>query len=485
MAHGEQSRGNRGHAQGDDAARAAGGGGASGARALGTRVAAVLLWLCVWQAASRLVGSTILLAGPLDTLVRLGQLIGDARFGSIVAFSCVRIVGGFLLAYGAAVVLGWLAHRFAVVHQVLEPAVATLKSVPIACIIVLLLIWVGSRRVSGIAVFLAVFPAVYYSCVQGLAQVDPQVDEMLRVFGARGPVRLCAHVWPQVLPFLVGTSKNVCGMAWKAGVAAELIGSPLGSLGERIYQSKILLETADLFAWTIVVVALSALFEWAFVALLDRSGGWSLRLALVLAQRLPAPGGREVPPEGIALQGAAVGYPGTTVAEDLSIRLAPGSRTLLTDASGAGKTTLLRSVAGLQPLVAGGAELPRVVTMVFQEARLVEALSAVENVVLVAGAGVSAGQAGGLLGELLPSEGLDVPVRELSGGQRRRVEIARALACHSSAVLLDEPFASLDALAHRDAAAFVLRHLEGRTLLVASHVAGDAQLLDAQELSLF
>lgn len=120
----------------------------------------------------------------------------------------------------------------------------------------------------------------------------------------------------------------------------------------------------------------------------------------------------------------------------------------------------------------------------FQEARLVEALTAEENVLLVGAGGLSEGAAHLLLAELLDEDALGRPVSELSGGQRRRVEIARAVAHPSQALLFDEPFASLDAASHREAAAFVLRHLAGRTLLVASHAAEDVELLDAERLSL-
>ena len=106
-----------------------------------------------------------------------------------------------------------------------------------------------------------------------------------------------------------------------------------------------------------------------------------------------------------------------------------------------------------------------------------------QNVRLVtAGLGEAEARAG--LGELLPAQALDVPVSELSGGQRRRVEIVRALLHPSTAVLLDEPFASLDGESHRQAAEFVRWHLSGRTLLVASHAADDAELLGAARLSL-
>lgn len=451
------------------------------------KAGAVLLWLAIWQLASVLVGSNILLAGPIETIERLKQLVVEPRFLTTVCFSIVRIMGGFAVAYVAAVGLALAAHRWPLVGQLFAPAFSALKSVPIACVIVLLLIWVGSRRVSSVAVFLAVFPAVYFSCAEGLANVNPKVSEMLEVFRVRGVVRLLAHVWPSALPYLVGTSKNICGMAWKAGVAAELIGSPMGSIGERIYQSKILLETADLFSWTIVVVALSAIFERIFVALLSRSDVLSRRAALMLAKEPPRMDidVMDPVPSSVVLNDAFIGYETTVIAQGLNLNMGPGSRVVLTDVSGTGKTTLLRTVAGLQPLLSGEAPLlPPTVTMVFQEARLVESLSAVDNIRLMAGA-PDAHQIRKALKELLPETVLDEPVSKLSGGQRRRVEIARALLCPSTTVLLDEPFASLDAQAHRDAAAFVRYYLQGRTLIVASHIPGDAELLGAEALELF
>jgi NitT/TauT family transport system permease protein len=445
------------------------------------RAGAVAFWLLVWQLASMAVGSELLLAGPAAVLVRLAQLVPTAAFWSTVGFSLARIAAGFAVAFALGLVLGLAAHRWHALAELLAPAVSFLKSVPIVCVIVLLLMWVGSVRVSAIAVFLAVFPAIYFSVLEGRSAANPGLGELLRVMGVSGWRRFLADTWQQLLPYLVATCRNACGMAWKAGVAAELIGSPRGSMGERIYQAKLLLETGDLFAWTIVVVALSWACEKAFLALLRATGGWALAASVPRAVASQRQQPASVPtPAGILLDNVTLGYDGAPVAT-CNLALAPGSCTVLADPSGAGKTTLVRTVCGLLAPLSGHVQAPGAgaLSVQFQDTRLVEAMTAEQNVLLCSAGALSAVEVHALLMELLPEDALGRPVAELSGGQRRRVELARALVHSGAAVVLDEPFASLDADSHKAAAAFVLRHLGGRTLLVASHAHGDAELLHA------
>lgn len=448
------------------------------------RAGAVAFWLVVWQLASMAVGSELLLAGPMAVLVRLVELMPTAGFWSVVGFSLARIAAGFAVAFVLGLVLGLLAHRWRTLAELLAPAVSFLKSVPIVCVIVLLLMWVGSVRVSAIAVLLAVFPAIYFSVLEGRSAADPGLGELLRVMGVPGWRCFLADTWQQLLPYLVATCRNACGMAWKAGVAAELIGSPRGSMGERIYQAKLLLETGDLFAWTIVVVALSWACERAFLAWLRSTGCWALGTSVPRAagerRRVAAPA-----PSGIALEGVTLGYGDVAVAT-CDLVLAPGSRAVLDDPSGAGKTTLIRTACGLLAPLSGWVLAPGwgELSVQFQDSRLVEAMTAEQNVLLCSAGALSGGEAHALLAELLSEDALGRPVAELSGGQRRRVELVRALAHPGAAVVLDEPFSSLDAVSHEAAAAFVTRHLGGRTLLVASHVSGDVELLHAAPVRL-
>ncbi|WP_028263878.1 ATP-binding cassette domain-containing protein [Atopobium fossor] len=454
------------------------------------RIGAVALWLVVWQFVASVIGNDLILVGPLVAVERLVHIMVSETFIPVVSFSFVRIALGFCIAFVVACALGVGASYSKLLKMVLQPVVSMLKSTPIVCIIVVLLIWVGSASVSGIAVFLVVFPAIYLATLQGIESSSHDMRCLLEVFDVGLVHQFLVDGYQQVLPYLIATSKNACGMAWKAGVAAELIGTPAGSMGLFIYQAKLLFEVGDVFAWTIAIVALSWFSEKCFVWLLTQSGTWALRLALpryVETAYIDKADAKTL----VHFQKATLGYDGNATATDFDFTLNMGNRVVVCDPSGTGKTTLINTIAGIIPLIQGqmnsASELR--ISLMSQQSLLIEALSAVQNVQLICGARITEHDIRAVLSELLSqdetSDLLDKPVCQLSGGQRRRVELVRALLHDSQLVLLDEPFSSLDAAAHEHAAQFVLKHLHGRALLVASHATKEAQLLNATALELF
>lgn len=449
-----------------------------------TRCAPVAFWLVVWQVVSMLDSSGILLCGPLDALLALCRLSSTQTFWNSIWFSTLRIVAGVLLGYIIAGVLAAASWHTSTAHILLQPALLAIKSTPVACVVVILLIWTGAANVSVITVLLLVVPAIYFALCAGLDNMDAGQRDLFEIFGARGRRRFFALIWPAVLPYLQAASSTVLGMSWKAGIAAELIGVPAGSLGERIYQAKLLLETPDLFAWTFCVICLSWLFEHGAMALLR--GTWPRAAKLALgAPRDLMESGRGNSDASLRAQGLLIGYGAEPLCEPLGFSLGPSSCLCLQAPSGTGKTTLLHTIARLQRPLAGSLENTAWGrSMMFQDTRLVEDLDAIDNILLFARPGFARKDARDLACELLPKDALSRPVCELSGGQRRRVELARAFAAPGELVLLDEPFGGLDAQAHSCALAFVKRHGAGRIVVFATHDANDAQVLGAQILEL-
>lgn len=235
------------------------------------KLLAAALAVAVWQGASMLVHSAILLPSPLQVAVRLGALAATPGFWSTIGFSLLRIAGGFLLALITATVLAFAAGRFSLVEILLRPYVLAIKSVPVASFIILALIWLRSSQLSLFISFLMVFPVLYTNVLAGIRSADGQLLEMSQVFWVPWKRRVRMIYLPAVEPFLLAGSATALGMSWKAGVAAEVIGVVGGSLGERLYDAKIYLMTADLLAWTVVIVALSAGFEKLILWLLGRA----------------------------------------------------------------------------------------------------------------------------------------------------------------------------------------------------------------------
>lgn len=224
------------------------------------RLLAAGFWLAVWQIAA-LSLPKLLFAGPAQTVQSLFRMLGMADFWLSIAFSVGKIAGGFVLAFVLGCVLAALAYRFPLIRVLLEPAVQVMKSVPVACFVVVALIWVRSAWISVLTAFFVVFPAVYINLQQGLASVDIKMLEMAHLFRLSPGKRLRAVWLPAVLPYLLGACRVSVGMALKAGVAGEIIGLPRWSIGEQLYLSKLYLNTADLFAWSLTILALSMLLE--------------------------------------------------------------------------------------------------------------------------------------------------------------------------------------------------------------------------------
>lgn len=234
------------------------------------RLWAVAVWLLVWQAVSVSIGQEILLVSPVVVLKRLFELVQTRELWYSILFSLIRILGGFLLAMVTGVLMAGLSYRFKRIRELLAPAVLTIKAIPVASFVILVLIWVPSENLSVVISFLMVFPVIYTNVLNGIESMDQKLLEMAEVFELSARTRIRYIYVSQVLPFFRAGCSLGLGLCWKAGVAAEVIGLPDKSIGEQLYNAKVYLNTPDLFAWTIVIVLISLLFEKLFLATIDR-----------------------------------------------------------------------------------------------------------------------------------------------------------------------------------------------------------------------
>ena len=237
------------------------------------RLAAAAFWLAVWQCAAMAVGQEVFLVSPVQALRTLVQLLPRADFWQRVGFSSGRILLGFVLGAVVSVVLAVCAARWSAADALLAPVMQLVKTTPVASFIILALVWVRGSALSVLISFLMVLPVLYGAVRTGIAGADVQLLEMAAVFRLPAGRRLRAIWLPAVLPAFRQGCSVALGICWKSGVAAEVIGLPNGSIGDALYRAKITLSTGELFAWTFVIILLSAGFEKLFLFALDKAVG--------------------------------------------------------------------------------------------------------------------------------------------------------------------------------------------------------------------
>jgi NitT/TauT family transport system permease protein len=229
------------------------------------KAGAVLLALLIWQIAAMKIHQKILLVTPVAVLTRLLTIWQVQGFASSIWFTFYHIAGGFLLGSTLGILLAALAAKSPAVETLLWPWMVTIRSVPVASFVVICLIWLSARNLSVFISFLIVLPVIYQNVLTGLRAVDQNMEEMAQVFRMPWYRKLRYITIPQLAPYLLSACSVTTGMAWKAGVAAEIIGTPDGSIGKMLYLSKIYLDTDDLLAWTVIIVIISVSSEKLFM----------------------------------------------------------------------------------------------------------------------------------------------------------------------------------------------------------------------------
>lgn len=421
----------------------------------------VLFWLAVWSGLALAMDNRILLVTPWETAVEFFGMLGRSSLYLSVMRSLLRIGAGFAAGFTTALLLAAASCRFRLLEDILAPVMNLIKTVPVASFAVILLIWWGSSFLAAAICFLVVLPNIYISTLEGLKSTDKRLLQMAQVF--------CMPLWnrffyvyrPALKPFLYSSLKVSLGMCWKSGVAAEVIGTPDYSIGEALYMSKIYLNTAGVFAWTAVVIIVSLLFEKAALWLVRLFFAWEPPCMKAQKEISAAPG------SAIRMKNVYKNFGECEVLKDCTADYEPGGIYYLMSPSGSGKTTRLHMLAGLIKPDSGEITAPRSVSMVFQEDRLCEDYDAVKNVELVTGDREKAEKA---LLELLPPDALHKPCAQLSGGMKRRVAVVRAVEAESEALLMDEPFAGLDAGTRERTEGYIDRRRAGRTLIMATHI---------------
>lgn len=461
----------------------------------------IAFWLVVWQVVCRIVDNPIFFAGPLEVVKELAHMAGSRDFTQSIFNSLLRIMGGFGISFLLACLLASAAYCMRLLEDFLSPFVTLLKTVPVASVVVLLLIWFGAGNLSVYVTFMVVFPNIYLNVLNGLKNTDKDLLEMAEVYRFSFLQKLLYIYRPSVMPYLLGGAAVSVGMSFKSGVAAEVIGLPLSSIGEGLYNAKIYLNTAGVFAWTAVIILLSSLMERLVIGLLKQFGQREFGALIRKGRQGNGMARGKKPPDTAArfdliLEDITVSFGEKKIIGHLNAGFDAGGIYCVMGPSGCGKTTLLRVCAGLTETAGGRVfyrddsgqvkkdEKKKKTGVVFQEDRLCMQLSALNNVLLAADRRYSKDAVISSVNEIFPADALQQSAGELSGGMKRRIAVARAVLSDAECLSLDEPFTGLDEANRECLIGWILKNRNGRLTVVTTHEEADAGRMGAAVLRL-
>lgn len=223
----------------------------------------VLLWILVWQLGARIANRSLILKipYPAETLKVFFENLKSVDFWQIVGLSILHILSGFLLALVMGVILGMLSSRFELFNIIASPILHLIRTVPVAAIVIVAWLWVPSYALPSLISFLMVLPIVWSHTISGLKSVDVKLVEMAKV--NKMPMHEIALKikLPLISPHIRTGCITGVGIAWKSGVAAQVIASPAKSLGALLSGAKASIDYDEVFAITLTIVVLSVIIE--------------------------------------------------------------------------------------------------------------------------------------------------------------------------------------------------------------------------------
>ena len=225
---------------------------------------ALIFWFGVWHIAAELIGKELFLPYPHTVLKRLFVLAGEKSFWVTVTTSLWRIFLGFGFGVALGFCLALFTYKATLAKTIISPAIRVSRATPVVSFILLAFLWLDNDSIPVFIALLMVLPIVWQNVLSGLESRDIRLKEMARVFKL-SPVKTFFKITlPELKPHFYSGCLTSLGLAWKSGIAAEVISYPRIAIGKEMNNAKTILETTDVFAWTVTVVVFSLLLEGLF-----------------------------------------------------------------------------------------------------------------------------------------------------------------------------------------------------------------------------
>ncbi len=448
----------------------------------------ILFWIFIWNVYASKLNNNLFLPSPREVVNAFFALIKEDNFKLSVTTSLLNITKGFLMSVTLGIILAIISALHDFLKMIISIPMKIIKATPVASFTILALLWIDSKDLSILVSFLMGLPIMYTNTLKGIEETDHKLLEMSKIFSFR-TFRTIRYVYcPSIAPFFISACSVTAGMAWKSGIAAEVIGIAKNSIGNELYQSKLYLEIPRLFAFTFVIIVISILFEkislllFGFIVNLLTHKKYIKPLSNIFYKLIHPLYLLKYKKMGMAptitLDKINKRYDDKLVLDDLNLSFEAGKCTAIMAPSGQGKTTLINIIAGLTKADSGVLSFSNkpFFSVVFQEDRLIDNTDIATNIIYrspnLHDSSESLGASESLeveLNRIGISDSIYTKISSLSGGMKRRISLLRALTTPSNVLILDEPFKGLDDELKLAVMEYVKEKSHDKTVLLITH----------------
>ncbi|WP_326910774.1 ABC transporter permease [Sedimentibacter sp. MB31-C6] len=221
----------------------------------------ILFWIIIWEIFALIINQEIYLPSPISTFQSLYKLLFSQDTYITILYSTYRTLFGFFISCILGIIFGYFCGINKYLFDLFNPLVSVIRTIPVMSIIIIAIIWFKDTNVPIFVAFLMCFPIIWTNTIYGIKETDIKLLQMCKVYNISKIHIVKSVYFYSALPYIKSGMLSALGISWKVTSAAEVLSLPKYSIGSHLYDSKVYLEIPDLFAWTLIILFLSILFE--------------------------------------------------------------------------------------------------------------------------------------------------------------------------------------------------------------------------------
>lgn len=221
----------------------------------------IIFWIAMWEILSLVINREIYLPSPISAFEALLNLLKSKETYITIIHSTYRTIAGFVISCAVGIAMGYTCGVNKFFYDLFNPLISIIRTIPVMSIIIIAIIWFKDTNVPIFVAFLMCFPIIWTNTVSGIQSTDVELLQMCKIYNIKKINVIKSVYFYSALPYINASMISALGISWKVTSAAEVLSLPKYSIGSHLYDSKVYLEIPDLFAWTVIIIFLSHVFE--------------------------------------------------------------------------------------------------------------------------------------------------------------------------------------------------------------------------------